>query len=87
METHTTTYRNIVFATVPLLETRPFLSQAIVKQKLILWMVQNFSIARNVGNIMNLTYFSVECQMKSLSNLCVRFIMFPIFLSILKLIH
>ncbi len=28
--------------------------------------------------------YSVECQTKSLSNLCVRFIMFPIFLAIYK---
>ncbi len=27
------------------------------------------------------TYYSVECQTKSLSNLCVRFIMIPIFLA------
>ncbi len=30
------------------------------------------------------SYYSVECQTKSLSNLCVRFAMFPIFLAILK---
>ena len=94
-------------------------------------MVQNLSIARNIGNIAKrthrllklwvligfptlyqsftsflivlstsgyinqlgfcfvlfLTYYSVECQTKSLSNLCVRFIMFPIFLAILKLLY
>ncbi len=29
-----------------------------------------------------LTYYSVGCQTKSLSNLCVRFAMFPVFLAI-----
>ncbi len=32
--------------------------------------------------VLFLTYYSVECQTKSLSNLCVLFIMFPIFLAI-----
>ncbi len=34
--------------------------------------------------VLFLTYYSVECQTKSLINLCVRFAMFPIFLAILK---
>ncbi len=34
--------------------------------------------------VLVLTYYSVECQTKSLSNLCVRFIMVPIFLAINK---
>ncbi len=32
--------------------------------------------------VLFLTYYSVECQTKSLSNLCVRFAMLPIFLAI-----
>ncbi len=31
-----------------------------------------------------MTYYSVECQTKSLSYLCVLFAMFPVFLAILK---
>ena len=34
--------------------------------------------------VLFLTYYSVECQTKSLSNLCFRFAMLPIFLAILK---
>ncbi len=33
--------------------------------------------------VLFLMNYSVECQMKSLSNLCVRFAMFPIFLAIM----
>ncbi len=36
--------------------------------------------------VLFLTYYSVECQTNSLSNLCFRFAMLPIFLAILKLI-
>ncbi len=34
--------------------------------------------------VLSLTYYAVECQTKSLSNLCVCFIMFSIFLAKLK---
>ncbi len=34
--------------------------------------------------VLFLTNYSVECQTKSLSNICVRFTMLPIFLAILK---
>ncbi len=37
--------------------------------------------------VLFLTYYSVECQTKSLSNLRVRFAMFPIFLAINRLLY